>query len=563
MDGGSSCKACGANLPLPDREGRAACLSCGRIARVAASPPPAPSAPKPSATGTAGSTPSGPFTTWTPSPGESQPSPAVRKGVGCASFGCLVWIVLSVAGIIAATVLVRSVSDDVRSSIDQGLGFSSSLHPSGSTALPLTGTAGVALDGGDTQPVEVATAVYDASDDTRHLARVRLGAADDAVVWRTDPLPPDVYEAPLALTGDTLFAGVADEVWALSATSGAVAWKASLPDVVRPGCPDCFVQSGDTLLVRTADAQILAFGPASGEPRWSRRLASVSGRFLVTGAGLVVIDHPVDRPGEMQVLVLDPATGATVSTYRPTCDDGSGTRDFNFTDQVYAVPGGPDLVATVSFGGGCAVRWNGATGQVVWSGPVGNGNSLDQEPGLVAGDRLFLPASTGLISVDLASGGWVEWAAPPDTVVRPLARHGSVLVTASATTRGTARHGLVGWDIASGQVRWQSALPGDGELLEVDAGSSDALFSGTPRAVLVSEGDHLAVATFDGDARTISVETIDPANGTRGAAVVSEFRSGSGTPSVRVLQARPTGLLLSLDGIVFVGPDGAVSLWPA
>ena len=47
MDGGSLCKSCGAILPLPDMDGHAACLSCGRNHRIATpDPQPAPTPPR-------------------------------------------------------------------------------------------------------------------------------------------------------------------------------------------------------------------------------------------------------------------------------------------------------------------------------------------------------------------------------------------------------------------------------------------------------------------------------------------------------------------------------------
>lgn len=583
MAGGATCKHCGAILPLPDTAGRASCFSCGRTTKSRVAPPAPPygepgsgsigSAPSygDPGSGSAGSDlpPDNPFSTWTPGPGQSRPTVGAPKRSGCAMFGCLTGVIVAVVGILGSVIVFRSVSSDVGSTIDEAFEDvrPSSLYPSGSVVHALAGTEGVVVDGGGSGPVDVATAVYQPSDDTRFLARLRLGVdGDDAVQWRTDPFPPDVYAAALALTGDRLFAGVDDEVWALSASSGAVAWEATLPDVVRAGCTECFVLSGDTLLVLTADAQILAYGPGSAEPRWTRRLESTAGRFVVAGAGIAVIDHPPGQPGEMQVFVVDPATGATVSAHRPQCSDGSGPiiRTFSFTDQVYPVPGGTDLIATVSFGGGCAVRWNGATGQVVWAATVGDGTSIDRAPGLLADDRLFLTSSTGPVAVDVTTGQWTQWTSPPDLTARPLARHGPVLVTASASTRGSTRTGLMGWDVGTGQVRWQAPLPEGSELITAGAGSSEALFSGSPRSVLVSEGNQLELATFDGDSRTVSVQTIVPATGDLGAPVVSQLGSRSGTPSVRVHEAHPSSLLVSLDSrIVFVGPGGRVVQWPA
>jgi outer membrane protein assembly factor BamB len=383
------------------------------------------------------------------------------------------------------------------------------------------------------------------------------------VVWQSEEFPTGVYGGALAISGETAFAAVDDELWALDIADGTLAWKASLPDVVHTSCETCFTVVGDSLIVQTADAQVLAFGTDSSEARWGHRLVSPSGSVLVAGAGLAVIDDSPDQPGARQVQVLDPATGATVSTFVPVCDDGTGTRDLSFTDSVYALPGSPDLVATVSFGGGCAVRWNGTTGQVVWAAPVGDLGSPNRDGGLVTDTRLVVASSTGLSSIDLASGAVVAMAAPPDTSVSPVAQQGDLLVAQSATSRGTTKVGLVGYDAVSGQIRWQAPVPGDSELLQVGATSQDALFAGAPRSLLITDGGDLSLATFDGEDRTISVSAVDPATGKPGEPVVTTLPARSGTPSVLVHDVRAGGLLFTIDSkVVHVGAGGEVVSFP-
>jgi outer membrane protein assembly factor BamB len=562
VEGGSLCKHCGAILPMPDLEGRITCLSCGRSGKARhhraepSSSSAGPAAGTTSGTTVGGTADSNPFTSWTAGPADvasasAAASRAVRRGMSGCVFTVLIAVVLVGVGIFMAARAVDDVVDGVTSG--SGSGSTLSLLASGLTVI----------EGGD----ELISPAYDGPSNTRFVARVRLRSegSGSEVVWRSDPLPPGVHGGSSAVIGDTVFAALGEELWALDVASGEARWKAHLPDVVHTSC-DCFTVIGDSLVVQTADGQVFAYGSGSSEPRWAHRLVAPSGRVLASDAGLVVLDDSPEGPGDREVRVLDMATGTVLGRAAPKCTDASGwEREMLFTDPVYPVPGGPDLVATISFGGGCAIRWNGVSGQVLWSVETGDLSPSGSDRGRLFGDRLVAPADGGLASIDLTSGAVTRLVAPDGLSLLPRERVGDVLVAQSATTRGTTRHGLVGLDLATGQVRWQQQLPGGGELVEVGSGSTDALFEGTVLSPLLAFEDGMRLMTFEarGEVTAMSFSELDPATGELAGVVEEEVATGPGIPSVGVLAPTGDGAIVSFDGdVVHVGDEGRRASYP-
>ena len=572
MDGGSLCKSCGAILPLPDMDGHAACLSCGRNHRIATpDPQPAPTPPRSERFDPTGAGDDG--VPWTPDLTISVAK--VPKRTRTASgLGCLLSVLLLIGGISAAIVVfARSVSTDVKESLDRAFDVDVSRLTLGSGAvleLDAAGADGKVVDGASAV-TEVAAVVYDPQENARFVARLPLTQGRDTPdpVWSSDLFPTNVYDASLAQIGDTVLLGVADEVWALDAATGARSWTAPLPDKVSAGCATCFAVFDDTLVVVTEDDQVHAYGTASATPRWTRRLESPSARVVESDAGVVVSDQDPAKPGTQLITVLDPASGAPRSALSPTCPgrDGGFPTTMNFADSVLAVPGSPDLVGSISFGGTCLVRWDGTTGQVRWTTTAEAGGSLDDDDALITADRLFAPTADGaMLSVDLATGGSTRLALPPDVTAVPVAVSGSLLVAETTTTRGTTRGGLAAWDLGTGQAVWQSAMP-DGSKPFSDrlAGSSESLFPDSPLSTVVAVGTELRLATFSGDTYTASLRTIDPATGALGEPRSWSFGDGPGTPSLRLHRVTPEGMLITADsGLLFLpfAADAQPVGWP-
>lgn len=548
MAGGSVCKSCGSLLPLPDGDGNVSCLSCGRTERVPAEEPAA--APGAS-TGASGET---VFISWKPGDGGGgASSSSAGRRVGCivavAILAVVVPIIVVLAGVLTSTTAVKEAFDDVGATGTDR----SSFNPAGYEVIELPVT-----DGGGT---EVVTVAYDGQKGDRFIARVALaaGGGPDGG-WASEPFPKDVYDARMLVSGPTLFAAVGDELWALVAETGVVSWKAPLSDVVHVACDSCFQPLGDGVVVSTADGQVFAYGPGSAQPLWGHRLVSDGSPLHLNEAGVAVIDDVPDGPGRKQVVVLDPVTGAVVSSYAPTCQDGTREKQLSFTDSIYAIEGSTDLIATISMGGTCLVRWNGANGQQVWSAPVDIWSLRDL--GILSSDHLYVSSDDGIVSVDLATGSNLLMAPPPDSEAEPLFRSGDLLVSATRVNRGSAEAGLAGYEAATGQLRWSFPLPGGGEPLPVGSRSSEALHS-DDRSVVFDADGRLMVATFSGEARTVTFRSIELASGVLGEPSVVQLPEDTGTPSVTIHRADSRGLLITIDrAVVRVPLSGDPVMWP-
>ena len=122
---------------------------------------------------------------------------------------------------------------------------------------------------------------YEDSDTVRRIARLGFSDTASTVKWSSEPLGRDAYRAEIAVVGDTLFAGVEDQLLALDAATGATRWKTTMRDKVTVGCAGCFAAVQGRLVVRTTDAYVTGYGTASNEILWSRRLNSPGGSISV------------------------------------------------------------------------------------------------------------------------------------------------------------------------------------------------------------------------------------------------------------------------------------------
>ncbi|MEZ5183571.1 MAG: PQQ-binding-like beta-propeller repeat protein [Acidimicrobiales bacterium] len=351
---------------------------------------------------------------------------------------------------------------------------------------------------------------------------------------------------------------------ALDPDTGEERWTTDLHDKVTSGCSSCFAAVGDRLVVRTTDAYVTAYGEASGEPLWSKRLRSTVGSMSVASGRLFVVDDPEVAQYLTQVLQLDPDTGQVVHAISPSCvgeEQASWLTEASPGDRVFGVPGSDDVVMAFGFGDGCVVRWEPDAGAVRWATLVPDVSTLSRGQVLVGDDDLVAGTSNDdILAVALDDGTARRLAPPPDTSVDPLAVVGRTLVGASATSRGTPRRGLVGWDLATGERRWAERLEGDPEPTSSDPewATSDALFEGSPRLLLQPTADGVDVVVFEGEQRTFSVAPLDLADGSMGAEVRRGLltRYESGTVSLTVEHVSPERIVVSVDNALQALPSG-------
>jgi outer membrane protein assembly factor BamB len=545
------CESCGTNLPVPNDDGYRTCPSCGRVDRVKPDPEPEPAEVPPSdwlPTGSSGTHTTTVITTTV----------HTTKAGGGFKLGCLVSLVVLA---FVAAVSVKS-CESATKAVRKSLAGPDSTYPLSGNALVLPGE-------GDT--TEVVTYAQDNKAQQRSVRRVRFDGAGSKELWRSDAFKADAYGVTLAVDGDTVYAAANDQLRALNATTGKERWRTTLTDKVDTSCDGaCFTVVSHRLVVRTQDAYLSGFGPRSSEPAWTLRLRSTSaGAWLAAGA-LLVVDDPEDAGGYTVVSTLDPATGRVVRRISPLCfaSGNSYPIEMSSGDPVRSIPGSTDLFAVFGFGYSCAVRWDPATGKARWSTELEDLSSIDQDLTFVTATQALVKASSDSARIDLATGRIARLQLPADTQAVPRTIVQGTIVADTTTTRGSTRGGLLGWDLRTGQVLWSQRLPGGSQPVSTGATrSSDALFDGSPRSLLVAGGGKLRIVTFEGTDRTMSVRSIDPRTGDLGVAETRKFstRYDSGTPSLTIEAVTSSYLLVSVDSLLERIPltgSGDIVTWP-
>lgn len=559
-------------LPLPDLAGLITCPSCGRVTRVApteptSADPGAPSEPRPSGgwapPPVAAPPPGG---SWGPAPAvegaprPDPPRPSGRSGDGGAGaskaarrIGCgLVPVVIVVAIALVIISAVRSCDlGDVTNAIDAA---------SGSDAITLSGTVNLLPSEPDASTTDL-VAVTQRSDGgsvERRISRISFGPDGAEQVWESDPVSDDASRLAVAVSGDTLFAGIGTDVYALDIDTGERRWSTEVRDEITFGCGDCFVVARERLVVRTADAYLTAFGTASAEPQWTRRLTSPQGTTWKAGEHLLVVDDAEDGSEPTPVSLVDASNGKTIRTVRPSCPEGEGSGPWvpsmGPNDTIHPVAGSEDVVAAFGFGDACVVRWSPTSGEVRWTSRLTGAGSLDEEGwALGAKDLVVQLSGSQLVTVDLGSGKAALLEPVADASAEPTVIIGRTLVGATTSTRGTTKGGIAGWDLTSGERRWAEAAPQNAQLVsEGRYRSSDALFDSSPRFTVVRSADAVRLFTFEGTERTFTVHDLDPATGELGSPIRRAFltRYDSGTVSLTVDGNRGGRLVITIDNLV-------------
>lgn len=580
--GNGVCTSCGAALPDADPLGLITCASCGSVTKlgmeptVSPIPPPAPPGPQGSTTDSgwpAAPVAAPPPSQWAnPAPVAGAPatvsagprpsggSSAARSSSKTRKIGCSLGPLIAIGAIIFGIVTVvrscdtTSISDTIRDSLETD-----------DNTISLSGTAVVLPEKGGGGDVATVIQTYENSESARRIARIGFSDSGSTLRWSSEPLGDQAYRAEIALVGDTMFAGVEDQLYALDAATGKTRWKTTMRDQTTIGCPSCFAAVDDRLVVRTTDAYVTAYGTASNEVLWSRRLNSPSGSVSVVRNQLFVVDDGEDPSTLTPVSQVDPTNGKTIRTTTPSCpetEDGHWRTELSPGDPIRLVPGSTDVMAVFGFGDGCVVRWSPATGRAKWTSRLTGLSSFDQQDIVVGREDLAMTNSNGqVVSVALATGVGQVLALPPDTSAQVGAIVGRTAVAYTSTTRGTPRGGLAGWDLTSGKRLWAQTDLGTAQPVSNSPyGTSDALFDGSPRSLLVPFGGGVNVFVFEGSEHTFAVAPVNLANGKLGTQVrrayLTRYDSG-GTPSLTVEGTDGDQLVISIDNLLQTIPiDG-------
>jgi outer membrane protein assembly factor BamB len=463
---------------------------------------------------------------------------AVKFGRGCAIAGALVVVIAVIGGVIVAI----SASKGIKKA------FSGS-----SSEIVLSNSASVLSSGPDPSDLTVVVQRYSGKIH-RSVARLSVDGNGFDQRWRSPDLPDEAYAAQTVIVGDTLFAAFDDQLWALSADTGAQRWQTTLRNKVSSSCDECLTGVEGRVVVRTDDSWLTAFRPESGESAWTRRLNSPSAAMSTLGGHLYVADDSDEAGQPGRIHTIDPATGRDRRSVAPACKDpdfGSAISVEPGT-VVHAVPGTKDLAAVFGFGHLCVARWEAATGNIRFAQPVQGASSINQDEVVVGPQEMVVSDSSGMVALSLANGHSVALPDGQDEDSTPALISGRVLVGHTKTTRGTTKGGLGGWDLATGRRLWSTPAPGGAQAASSPAEhTSDALFDGSPRYVLAGAGAQLHLVVFDGEARRLSVAPLDPKSGDLGTAIETKLPTRyDGTVSLAVEAIGATRVIVSVESVL-------------
>lgn len=576
------CANCGYELPEADALGLITCPGCGGVTKMPGSTPTleasedAPAEPPPAAAPSSSSGPS--LQGWpappvaAPPPGNQWAQPAAVAGappsapppsgakrrsssgddagrvgrrIGCAVVPIVIVMAIGF-GIFGAV-----------ASCDPDTFTSGSTSDFDSTKMTLSGSGTILSGSGDDADVVMLIQETEDATTTRRVARIRFTGDRSELQWQSEPLDEDAYRIEVAEVDGTLFAGVDDQLYALDAKTGETRWQATLHDKLTAGCDECFAAAGGRLVVRTTDAYVTAYGTRSAEPQWSKRLVSTSGSMSVVGDRLFLVDDPESSGTPAPVLLVDPATGKTIRATTLRCPKGQDTPwDLapSAGDQVRAVPGSEDVMMIFGFGDSCAVRWDPATSEVRWTSRMNGLSHYDDDDVVVGSEDLVIgTSSNAMVTIDLASGKAVQLALQGDVDAQPSQIVGRTLVALTVTTRGTPKGGMAAWDLGSGERLWANASLGTAQPVSGGAShTSDALFDGTPRSLLVPVDGGINSFVFEGTERTFAVAPVDLATGELGTEVRRGFltRYETGTVSLTIEGQTGDRLMVSVDNLL-------------
>ncbi|MGW2156777.1 outer membrane protein assembly factor BamB family protein [Nonomuraea sp. NPDC001699] len=370
----------------------------------------------------------------------------------------------------------------------------------------------------------------------RLLARYRPGVrAPVPVGERGWSFPTDAaIRTEPVVTGGVVYASSADgTVSALDAATGAVRWRRQTGGPVGE---DHVVAHG-TVYAASRTGRLVALDAATGRPRWSRRIGDPVGLVVAAGRLYLWTRHPA-WSSKAELVALDAASGRRLWSFEPA-GDLLAPKPVSAGDVVLTGDDHGVMYALTPATGTVERRWR-------------LGGRHDRVLLRRSGATVYVVSGSGDVNaVDVASGE-VRWRSriPGPVSAPPVVTGGTVYL---GDDRGTT-HAL---DAATGERLWSFEARGDQPMYHWSVAVSDglvhtvgrdctlyALDRGRPRRRLplpggcgtgpVAAGGAVHVSGGDG-----TVYTLDPATG----AVRSRFRTGGAVETVPVVA----------DGFVYLG----------
>jgi outer membrane protein assembly factor BamB len=491
------CANCGAKLPPPDEHGTRTCTFCKSVYTTKTPATPAPTVVyAPVTSGMTG----GPMTVT-----EFTPINAPPKTSGC---GCAFLVLALIAA---------AIGGGVYWGVQSGTFTIDAFKPSYNYQQHIA-----TIPGGEpsANPAFVTVAShYDGSGLTYEL--LRFNGKDSKAVWVSPGFKDFSSTSAMAIDAKNVYIVEKTKLYAFKLTDGTVAWQTAISDEVSPSdCADCLTSIDKRVMVKSKDGTLQAFDQEKGAPLWSRRLENTNGKFVRVGDNLVLVDG---APGSDTFSIVDQATGNDKAPINATCQapGSSSSYEPSNSDELLPSPSGDALLMFYGSSPTCIQSFDPNTGAMQWgvvaersSFDGSSMNVIDSPDGLIVGD------SSGIGIVPPDRSAYRDLGSDPDLDYLPIGVAGSTAIAEVKNNRGTAKTSIVGIDIATGQLKWDTSF---GAAKSVDGPSSWSTWSsnmskdGTFTARVVGDKVYVLTVVEDGTyANHVSVDSVDAATGTPG-----------------------------------------------
>ena len=532
------CDHCGARLPAPTAEGTRTCSYCGSVYTT-----------KQDAQAPGGYT----FVVQSPPTIDiSQfydPQGIAEATRSSAKFGCILSVVITILVVAGVSIPLYFAFSDA--DFFEGVGVPGQSYD-------VSSGSGIVLPG-EPSAIEVAVRAQRYEGEVRGYV-TGLGGNPLTEQWQSSALPEDAYQVTMAADADNVYAVAEKRLVALRRSDGGELWQASLSDTVT-SCPECVQVFGGTVVVRTGDGVLQAFGTAGGEPAWRRELDSSSTPATRVGDTLVV---GTGTSSDGSLLVLNPLDGTELHVLDAQCSDGRSSSRAGANDTVEPSP--DDATFVIGFGTipSCLQRWDAATGALVWSQTLDSGTSFgsfDDTPALWSPTLVAIPSSSDIMVVDRNTGTLVTLLQPDQEELWPIGFTDTAMITLVEDQRGTNEYGVRALDLATWQPLWDQALTGT----PTQWMTSPTVSSNEGAVAVAVVGPSVRTVSLDGEEQDLDVVSIDVATGAASATTTLETGFNATIASFEVLGwVGDTAVLIAADDLVLVDTltPTITSSWP-
>jgi outer membrane protein assembly factor BamB len=242
-------------------------------------------------------------------------------------------------------------------------------------------------------------------------------------------------------------------VHAFDPASGSVRWTFQLQGSV-PATPPTLQAAGNTCYVETPDADLCALDAASGQQRWTNKLAHLhlaTDELLICSVServLVGVRHTEIGPFPVEDLVwnvqgLDPMLGATRWSFRPNADEivhdggalaAAGQVHLHSDSRIFTL--------------------DAAAGTLRWEQP----RPAEHFNWAASGEGLFYATPTQVVRLDAATGA-SRWHRPLPAPTFDSQSPPSITCNEQSLFLASD-YGLEAWDARSGEQQWHVDQPG-------------------------------------------------------------------------------------------------------